>query len=408
MTSGTRISDGQSVAPAGLDCGSGQFIGPWTSKTWTGADSPDPNKRTENAYSMSASKTDRRIIQYAHWYTGWNVIKTATLPGCFAVPAYRTTNWSSNDDIVLANKAIHKIRTHELDLGKMLGEHHQTLTLIGDSATKIYKMVKSLKHGDFRGAARALNITASKHTRSVNVHVRYPKSGPLVSSKQVSTASWKEKRNLLPNSQEIADNFLELQYGWRPLLSDVYAAGEAMASELYGKPVVDCYRTSRVRSNEGTDITGSDIKFFMQTYKKVSLKIYYKQTETLPQRIGLENPLSVLWEVTPWSFVVDWFLPIGPYLDALGALRTMKFQNVVTSTLIRKKAVYRGTDTRYRRIYSGADGLELEESTFTRTVGGSTFFLPLPTVKPISEALSFEHAANGIALLVGVKNRFKF
>jgi hypothetical protein len=57
---------------------------------------------------------------------------------------------------------------------------------------------------------------------------------------------------------------------------------------------------------------------------KVSCQIYGRidpnaaGLRTLNQ-LGLLNPLSLIYELTPWSFVVDWFVPIGPVLNALTA-----------------------------------------------------------------------------------------
>jgi len=36
-------------------------------------------------------------------------------------------------------------------------------------------------------------------------------------------------------------------------------------------------------------------------------------------RYGVANPLSLLWELTTLSFVVDWFTGIGDFLDSLTA-----------------------------------------------------------------------------------------
>lgn len=36
-------------------------------------------------------------------------------------------------------------------------------------------------------------------------------------------------------------------------------------------------------------------------------------------QLGLVNPASLAWELIPWSFVVDWFIPIGPLLSVLTA-----------------------------------------------------------------------------------------
>jgi hypothetical protein len=43
-------------------------------------------------------------------------------------------------------------------------------------------------------------------------------------------------------------------------------------------------------------------------------------------KLGLTNPLSAAWNLATLSFVVDWFIPIGDYLDALDV--PMRFQHV--------------------------------------------------------------------------------
>lgn len=40
-------------------------------------------------------------------------------------------------------------------------------------------------------------------------------------------------------------------------------------------------------------------------------------SQLVPKLLGFTNPAAVLWEATPFSFVVDWFLPIGDYLKTL-------------------------------------------------------------------------------------------
>jgi hypothetical protein len=34
---------------------------------------------------------------------------------------------------------------------------------------------------------------------------------------------------------------------------------------------------------------------------------------------GLINPLSIAWELVPWSFAIDWFVPVGKTLEAVTA-----------------------------------------------------------------------------------------
>ena len=57
---------------------------------------------------------------------------------------------------------------------------------------------------------------------------------------------------------------------------------------------------------------------------------------------GFSNPLSVAWEIVPWSFVIDWMIPVGDYLNGLDALcgvsqlcvvRSYKYQVITDQTL---------------------------------------------------------------------------
>jgi hypothetical protein len=61
----------------------------------------------------------------------------------------------------------------------------------------------------------------------------------------------------------------------------------------------------------------------------------------LPGLFGLVNPFEVAWEIVPFSFVADWFLPIGRYLSALdvplrfehiGGSKGWRMQEMATTT----------------------------------------------------------------------------
>jgi len=45
------------------------------------------------------------------------------------------------------------------------------------------------------------------------------------------------------------------------------------------------------------------------------------------KQFGLANPLSIAWELVPWSFVVDWVLPVGEFLDACTATFGLTFKD---------------------------------------------------------------------------------
>jgi hypothetical protein len=52
----------------------------------------------------------------------------------------------------------------------------------------------------------------------------------------------------------------------------------------------------------------------------VKVVLHYEESgsglQTL-QQLGITNPVGLIWELIPYSFIVDWFVPIGDYLSSL-------------------------------------------------------------------------------------------
>lgn len=58
------------------------------------------------------------------------------------------------------------------------------------------------------------------------------------------------------------------------------------------------------------------------------MKIFYTITDydrVIQSQLGLTNPFLVLWEKLRYSFVIDWLVPIGPWLDSLTATQGTRF-----------------------------------------------------------------------------------
>jgi hypothetical protein len=53
-------------------------------------------------------------------------------------------------------------------------------------------------------------------------------------------------------------------------------------------------------------------------------KITYPVFAEMAQ-LGFTNPAAIAWEITPFSFVFDWFYQVGDYLNALSVLSGFEF-----------------------------------------------------------------------------------
>jgi hypothetical protein len=148
--------------------------------------------------------------------------------------------------------------------------------------------------------------------------------------------------------------WLAYQYGWSPLLSDVYNAAERLS--LKDGLLTDRYRygatgkaddkwidvSNVVRqnlvSNCGLDlITSHENQVRVKT--RVDGYISSAGWRTAAQW-GLTNPINVAWELLPFSFVLDWFIPIGSYLSQLDASLGMEFLGGSTTVTCEQKGKY--------------------------------------------------------------------
>lgn len=199
-----------------------------------------------------------------------------------------------------------KLKNQKVNLGVVAAEFGKTCKTVTSAATRIAEAVGALRRGNIGGAARTL--LGGNPGRGRRDDGRRQPSVP-------------------PTTGTLAGDFLSLQYGWKPLLSDIYGACEALANTVTGvKPVV--YSASASVSRKGNEdytllpIAGHappcngrrTISASMRGY--IEYSILSEFAESL-KNTGLSNPLSVAWELVPWSFVVDWAYPVGTFLNNL-------------------------------------------------------------------------------------------
>jgi hypothetical protein len=144
------------------------------------------------------------------------------------------------------------------------------------------------------------------------------------------------KRKGIPRT--ITDQYLEHIYGWMPLMSDVYELKKLIADKAVASLLINARGNSRTQNGLGspylafndisgryrTNLVGCDGTTVVKTTIWAQLDPNHPYLRSMNQ-LGLLNPLSLAWELTPWSFVVDWFLPIGSTLGALSASAGLTF-----------------------------------------------------------------------------------
>jgi hypothetical protein len=222
--------------------------------------------------------------------------------------------------------------------------------------------------------------------------------------------------------KDIANQWLSLQYGWLPLLDDVYGLIEGLhhrelnfpkifraSSKTIGRSALDPSLYWHKESlSTGVLATGKSLGGLRVdvSVHKYMIRARPDATFAEPAALGFTNPLGVAWEVTPWSFVVDWFLPVSTYLEQLTADHGWYFLDGCATEFVNASQSCGGAvDRNYTS--GGWSYVNRQEKKdmgsryvmINRTTLGA---FPLPKLPKFKNPFSAAHVKNGIALLAQV------
>lgn len=242
-------------------------------------------------------------------------------------------------------------------------ERSQAIGMITKRALQLTSFTRAVRRGRISDAADILGVT------------KPPNRG----RKYVTTKSW-------------ADTWLEFHFGWDPLVKDIHTAMTLLSVPLpTGDPIRVASRGIPVvtKSTEGSGYTlEKDFQGKTRAYMGGSVLVTNPNLWLLNQ-LGLLNPAGVVWELTPWSFIWDWFFNVGNWLNQWTDFAGLTVNNAWHST------IHRG-HTRVK-MTNGNAGYYIEQSGawFTRKLGIPSVTLGKIPYKP----LSLVRGATAVALL---------
>lgn len=179
-----------------------------------------------------------------------------------------------------------KLRADTINLGISVGESRQTLQFIADTMSRVLRAYAAFKRKQWNNVAYELG---------------------------------------LQNIKDLAGNYVAFIFGVKPLLNDINNAITEV-KDSFNRPDYISIKTTAVgdykSAYHGTwEISGDMIEGCQMGY---NLKIVDKTVAAL-NAIGLANPLAIAWELVPFSFIINWFVPIGNMLSSLTTGAGMQF-----------------------------------------------------------------------------------
>ncbi len=383
MVTKTVIRDLRS--PFSGDCGLDTNHGLYYRKYQSGADysGPRPTRKRgqprrrfvivePHPYTMEMSSFRNFPIRYKTPFTGPN-FKTGTALSCFGGIETPNVLLTANDELQLINSLYEQVAGSDFNLAVTLVETRETLDTIANGAIKIARALQFARKLDVVGVAKALGVKPRGKYNNRN-------------HGYTATSLW-----------------LEHRYGWMPILQDTYSAAKLLAVQL-NMPQSKRY-TSRIKRQASLSAPAHGYWKYGTNVRVIRKQIvaYISEQPSTLELTGLLNPLAVAWEAVPFSFVADWFLPVGNYLQARGAASVLKGTFVTTTfETTTQEGLFSGN---FYTIENGQNYGSVS-ATVTRTVSNS-LNVPLPSFVPFSKAISWKRAVSALSLLNNFDLKFK-
>jgi hypothetical protein len=183
------------------------------------------------------------------------------------------------------------------DLGESLAEAPQTVKEIALSLKSASDLFRALRRRDPSAARRAVLTFFSRRGESV------PSAIPRRIGRSMASAA------------------LSWRFGWQPMMQSIYDASSYLSSSLdepdcftFGVNTPDAIPPHSIYTR--TYVGEVEGQYKRGVKESVTYRVRNPQLYSLAQH-GLTNPALMAWQVLPLSFVFDWFLPVGNFLNAL-------------------------------------------------------------------------------------------
>lgn len=245
----------------------------------------------------------------------------------------------------------------EADAGAFMGEWGKTKSLHRDVLNSLYKLMT--QHASVK----------TKRARTRRVPVYDERGLPLFTKRgkpvykfihEEGSTSFKSSNA----SKNLANTYLAVRMGILPLLSELEGALKALCSgnpkRLTARGMVSTQAQTNGTSSISVGDGSYDLVISITRTLDIRFGILY-QTDSISRlaaQFGLTRPLSSAWELLPWSFVADWLVDVGGWLDAIQPAAFTQTLGAWEST--RETIVKTVTVTAHRKTYVANPGVSYD------------------------------------------------
>jgi len=327
--------------------------------------------------------------------------------------------WGSADEYKLLEKLAAQTEGG-WNITNFLGaEGKDTVKFILDSANRIYRALVAVRRGKLDRAIEQLTHAGDGFRRAKGAK---PSADAISYQLEVYRNALKELAHSghrqAPGGakgwrQLTADNWLEFHLAAAPLMGDVKAAAEQLAY-TFNRPQKLVYAVSRRKGYSALSAqqSGTSHEWHVNVLQRdVRIKAFLTELPSIAQLSGIMDPEIVVWNAIPLSFVVDWFYPIGNWLESRATsshltgtfVRSDKYSYVIKDYL----GEWYNPGHFYSMTCTTGGDQERRYGQFTRSIS-TTLAVPPPTFEPLGAFTSWARAATAVALISGFAGKRGF
>lgn len=311
--------------------------------------------------------------------------------------SFTAANKLVSDVTALARERFVQQMKGNAGLGVDLVEAKQSMSMIEKRGLQIFDFVRALRKGRISRAAEILGVqkhpSYNRIARDLSVRGQLRK---MRFKKRIELNRKAQQAILTDGDKMFSDLFLEFHFGWSPLVSDVYDSIDVLQRDIPMGRIIGRAK----RKGEVIDLSGvrSGARYSNKHCIDVNVVVgasvqMNNPNLALANQLGLINPASLVWEVVPFSFVVDWFFTVGDFLGSFTEFAGYTISDPFTSTYTHDISNFGFWDNR-----SGAFGASAE---FEGWSANRVLSIPSVTLKMRTPwQLSPTRAATAISLLV--------
>lgn len=172
-------------------------------------------------------------------------------------------------------------------LAVSIAERKQSMQMMGDRLMQLWKFTRALRRGNLTEAAHHVGLAEPPHRARMN---------------------WRR------SGRNVGSTWLEYHLGWKPLIGDIFSTVDVLQRGF--PPFQVRGRARGVYETVYVDDNSTERWHRQQLHVQYIGRINVSDPNLWQaNQLGLINPAVVVWELVPFSFIVDWFLPIGDFLS---------------------------------------------------------------------------------------------